>query len=152
MSQRGLFIVFEGIDKCGKSTQAEFLGKYLKIFHGYDCETISFPNRLSRTGLILHNFLTIKIDMNIHATHLIFSANRWELANSMIQKLMTGTNLIVDRYAYSGFAYSDPKLELEWCKSSDRGLPKPDIVFYLDINMEDIKKRSNFFNFIHFFL
>ncbi len=45
---------------------------------------------------------------------------------------MKGTNIILDRYAYSGVAFTSAKgLDLEWCKNSDKGLPKPDIVFFL---------------------
>lgn len=40
--------------------------------------------------------------------------------------------MILDRYAYSGAAFSAAKgFDLEWCKNCDRGLPKPDIVFYM---------------------
>lgn len=55
---------------------------------------------------------------------------------------------MVDRYAYSGVAYTAAKgIPLEWCKTSDKGLPAPDMVFYLKISVEDAMKRgkSSFF-------
>ena len=43
--------------------------------------------------------------------------------------------VIMDRYAYSGVAYSSAKgLNLNWCKNSDIGLPRPDVVFFLKMD------------------
>jgi len=65
----------------------------------------------------------------------MFSANRWELRDRILGEINKGVNVILDRYAFSGVAYSAAKgLSLEWCKGSDRGLPKPDIVFFLSID------------------
>ena len=53
--------------------------------------------------------------------------------------------MILDRYCYSGVAYSSAKgLSLDWCKNSDIGLPKPDIVFYLNISEQDGSRRKDF--------
>jgi dTMP kinase len=50
----------------------------------------------------------------------------------ILETLRQGTNIVSDRYAYSGVAFSAAKgLPLQWCKDSDRGLPKPDFTFYL---------------------
>jgi dTMP kinase len=50
----------------------------------------------------------------------------------MLDDLKQGTSIILDRYAYSGVAFTSAKgLNFEWCKNSDKGLPKPDIVFFL---------------------
>jgi dTMP kinase len=52
----------------------------------------------------------------------------------MKMNLNSGCNLVIDRYAYSGTAYTAVKEgnDFEWCKKCDEGLPKPDIVFFLD--------------------
>lgn len=53
--------------------------------------------------------------------------------------------MICDRYAYSGVSYSAAKgLDFDWCLNADRGLIKPDLVFYFDIDMDTIKSRSGF--------
>ena len=53
--------------------------------------------------------------------------------------------MICDRYAYSGVAYSGAKgLDFQWCLNADRGLVKPDLVFYIDLDMDTIKERSGF--------
>lgn len=43
------------------------------------------------------------------AIHLLFSANRWERAKNIIQSLENGITVIVDRYCYSGVAFSAAK-------------------------------------------
>ena len=54
-------------------------------------------------------------------------------------------NLICDRYAYSGVAYSGAKgLDFDWCLNADRGLVKPDLIFYIDLDLDTIKERSGF--------
>ncbi len=59
--------------------------------------------------------------------------NRWESKDFIINSLKEGINIICDRYAYSGVAYSAAKgLSFEWCLNADRGMIKPDIVIYID--------------------
>lgn len=54
--------------------------------------------------------------------------------------------MIVDRYAYSGVAYSSakPEMDIDWCKRSDVGLPKPDIVMYMKLPADVAERRSGF--------
>ena len=56
-----------------------------------------------------------------------------------------GTHVLVDRYAYSGVAFSaaKPGLSLEWCKQSDRGLPRPDLVCFLEVSEEAAASRAD---------
>jgi len=49
----------------------------------------------------------------------------------------------MDRYAYSGVAFSAAKgLSLQWCKNPDEGLPAPDLVIFMDLDVEESKKRG----------
>ena len=59
--------------------------------------------------------------------------------------LKLGTSLIVDRYSYSGVAFSTAKgLDLSWCKAPEVGLPTPDLVLYLDITLEIATERGDY--------
>lgn len=63
----------------------------------------------------------------------------------MIAYLKQGKDIICDRYAYSGAAYSSAKgIDLNWCKTSDSGLVKPDIVFYFHGSIENIETREGY--------
>ena len=63
----------------------------------------------------------------------------------MEAKLKVGTSLIIDRYSYSGVAFSATKgLDLSWCKAPEVGLPTPDLVLYLDITLEIAAERGDY--------
>jgi len=40
--------------------------------------------------------------------------------------------------------YRTKGLDIEWCKTHDKGLPKPDIIFYIDLTEEDVARRAGF--------
>ena len=64
----------------------------------------------------------------------------------MKQALANGTHVIVDRYAFSGVAFSaaKPGINFDWCRQPDRGLPRPDLVCLLDVSGEEAKKRGGY--------
>uniref|UniRef100_A0A804PKN7 dTMP kinase n=2 Tax=Zea mays TaxID=4577 RepID=A0A804PKN7_MAIZE len=63
----------------------------------------------------------------------------------MESKLLSGTTLIVDRYSYSGVAFSAAKgLDIEWCKAPENGLIAPDLVIYLDVQPEKAAERGGY--------
>ncbi|GLV41864.1 uncharacterized protein CBL_13596 [Carabus blaptoides fortunei] len=142
---RGALIVLEGCDRSGKSTQCKKLVASLRE-QNILVEMMSFPDRTTATGKLITDYLLKKIELNDRTIHLLFSSNRWELALKMEEKLHSGITLIIDRYAYSGVAYSaiKSKMELDWCKQSDVGLPKPDLVFLLTLSSEALAKRPGY--------
>lgn len=97
---------------------------------------------------MINSYLTSQSEIDDAAVHLLFSANRWEKKELLLRKLQQGTTLIVDRYAYSGVAFTSAKkaagLDTEWCKAPDKGLPSPDIVFFLNISAADAAGRGGF--------
>ena len=60
--------------------------------------------------------------------------------------LNDGHHVVVDRYAFSGVAFSACKdnMSMEWCKQPDIGLPKPDVVCFLDVSPDEAMKRNGF--------
>mmetsp|Transcript_5638 Transcript_5638/g.10266 ORF Transcript_5638/g.10266 Transcript_5638/m.10266 type:complete len:131 (-) Transcript_5638:904-1296(-) len=66
----------------------------------------------------------------------------------MLEKLHSGVTLVIDRYGYSGTAFTTsknvPGLDLDWCKSTDAGLPAPDALIYLQMPVEETLKRAGF--------
>jgi len=140
----GSLIVFEGLDRCGKTTQIELLIKKLKE-DNKKVVTFKFPARETTIGKMIDSYLKESTEIEDHVIHLLFSANRWELINIIKKHLNEGTTVILDRYIYSGIAFSSAKgLDLEWCKSSDEGLIQPDLIIFLDITIEELVKRSGF--------
>lgn len=72
-------------------------------------------------------------------------APRTPRARSKLRTLLeAGTTVVCDRYAYSGVAFSGakPGMDVEWCKQSDVGLPRPDKVIFLELAVEDAQRRG----------
>jgi len=143
--KRGALIVFEGCDRSGKTTQVNRLIARLNE-EGKTTKMMRFPERQTMIGNLINQYLSCTKDMDDHAIHLLFSANRWELVEEIKKNLTSGTNVIIDRYAFSGVAFSAAKdeLDINWCKQPDIGLPKPDIVCFLDVSEEVAKSRADF--------
>ena len=142
---RGCFIIFEGCDRAGKTTQSTKLLDKLSTSKSM-VELIRFPNRSSMiTGTTIDKYLKNEIELNDNASHLLFSANRWELKDYIEERLNNGVNIICDRYVYSGICYSIAKnINKEWCVNTDIGLIKPDIIFFMNIDISSSSKRDGF--------
>ena len=69
-----------------------------------------FPDRTTNIGGIINSYLGCKKELEDHVVHLLFSANRWEMEKEIINTLMSGTSVLIDRYAYSGVAFSAAKV------------------------------------------
>ena len=145
MRSRGLLIVFEGLDKSGKTTQSKLLCDALNS-KSYPSESWRYPDRTTSIGKLINSYLCKQIELEDHAVHLLFSANRWETVDLMKQKLNSGVNLVVDRYDYSGIAYTAAKtgFDFDWCKQCDTGLPKPDFVCFMDNKSACLDERDTY--------
>ncbi|KAG9686243.1 thymidylate kinase, partial [Aureobasidium melanogenum] len=142
---RGKLIVFEGLDRSGKSTQCERLVSYLSE-RGLPVKHRRFPDRTTPIGQMINNYLQGQSEQEDHVIHLLFSANRWEAVASIEADINAGTTVVIDRYYYSGCVYSaaknNPSLNLAWCRHPEEGLPRPDLCLFLDISAEDAAKRG----------
>ncbi|XP_021923658.1 thymidylate kinase isoform X2 [Zootermopsis nevadensis] len=149
-SRRGALIVLEGCDRVGKTTQCK---KLVDALHQRNIETrlICFPDRNTAIGGLINDYLKKNIDLTDKAIHLLFSANRWEKEPEIKDCVNNGVTLIVDRYVYSGVAFSATKegMDREWCKMAETGLPKPDAVFFLTVSPEALSERGGFGNEIY---
>jgi dTMP kinase len=144
MTGRGAFIVLEGLDCAGKTTQAERLEQTLDD-HDIPNRGLRFPDRGTPTGKVLDAYLSCGAPVESHVINLLFCANRWEKDEEIREHLAEGTTIICDRYAYSGVAYSAAMgLDRAWCKAPNVGLPEPDLVIFLDIPADLAAKRKGF--------
>lgn len=145
--ERGVMIVFEGLDRSGKTGQAQILAKKMTE-NGIPTEFAQFPNRNTETGKKINAFLTNQLELSDQEIHLLFSENRREVAQEMANKLKAGTSFIVDRYSYSGAVFTaaknKPGMDLSWCFAPEVGLLAPDAVFYLNVSPEVQQKRGGF--------
>ncbi|ONK57974.1 uncharacterized protein A4U43_C09F6340 [Asparagus officinalis] len=141
---RGALIVFEGLDRSGKTSQSARLVSFLKE-KGVPVEAWRFPDRSTRVGQMISAYLANESQLDDRTIHLLFSANRWEKRVQMESKLRSGTSLVVDRYSYSGVAFSSAKgLDIDWCKAPEVGLIAPDLVLFLDVPPERAAERGGY--------
>ena len=136
---KGKIIVFEGIDKAGKTTQAKLLEKKM----GSKCVRIDFPDYSTPVGKEIKQFLDGKRNYPDEVKMMLLSANRWEKKGEIEKIVGKGTTLIMNRYCQSNLVYGISKgLKLDWLLSLDKGLPKADLVIVIDIRPKTLVSRS----------
>jgi|694.fasta_scaffold13052_7 dTMP kinase len=132
-----MFIVLEGCDAVGKTSQAT------KLAEALGAELLRFPDRTTLIGAQLNAFLQGELSLELHASHLLFAANRWELQKKIAAMLDSGKTVVCDRYSGSGVAYSVASgLSQEWCLAMERNLLVADLVVLLDNpNLQELQAR-----------
>jgi dTMP kinase len=139
MLPKGKIIVFEGIDKAGKTTQAKLLEKKL----GSKCVRIDFPDYSTPIGREIRQFLDGKRDYPDEVKMMLLSANRWEKKIKIEKIVAKGTTIIMNRYYQSNLVYGISKgLKLDWLLSLDKGMPEADLVIVIDIKPKTLARRS----------
>lgn len=137
---KGLFIVMEGLDGSGKSTQTQLLFKYLK----QKCKEVIFtfePTDGPVGKLLKENYLRQKNMPLVDA--FLFSADRDEHVKEVIlPALDQGKIVICDRYKYSTLAYQQTQgLNLSWLIELNKHFPKPDLMIFVDVLPETCMER-----------
>ena len=142
------FLVIEGVDGSGKSTQINFIMKYLKdrdIPYRY----IHFPRTDSPFyGELIARFLRGDFgslsSVDPYLVAMLYAGDRKGAANEINSWLSSGQTVILDRYVYSNIAFQCAKLkdraeqeklrnwilELEY---SYHKIPKPEVNILLDV-------------------
>ena len=145
-ARRGAFILLEGLDRSGKSTQCARLAATLKAA-GTETAAFVFPDRTTGIGQMISAYLKQDAELDDRAVHLLFAANRWEKAAEIRQLLAAGTTIVCDRYSFSGIAYTSAKQSgpsFEWCLAPEVGLPAPDAVLFLTLSLEEQEARGDY--------
>ncbi|MCX8193834.1 MAG: dTMP kinase [Candidatus Pacearchaeota archaeon] len=133
-----IFIVFDGIDGNGKSTQAQLLKEYLER-KGYEVFLTSEPSK-GDYGKKIENILRRREAAQLSKEKWLelFTLDRKENVHEIIGALKEGKMVICDRYYYSTLAYQ--LQEQEWQSYALKFL-KPNIAFILDVPAETAIER-----------
>ena len=136
---RGLFITFEGIDGCGKSTQFQMLKEYLES-KGVNFLVVREPGGTVIGEKIREILLNKKNDSMRPLTELLlFEAARAQITEEVIRPaLETGTCVLCDRffdstYAYQGYARKLGAEKVLMLNDLATAGLEPDITFLIDI-------------------
>lgn len=140
-----LFVCIEGIDGCGKTTQAKLLIDRLKE-NGNVVSLYSYPTHDSRYGKIIREeFLAGKIEMSVEEQFLLYLLDMQSDKKKILGELSSGNIVMSERYFISTIAYqSAGNFDYEKAKAVEEimALPRPDIVFYIDLEPEIAFERK----------
>ncbi|MGN0649690.1 MAG: dTMP kinase [Oscillospiraceae bacterium] len=150
----GRLIVLEGLDGCGKSTQLERVAEHFKqreIPH----RVVSFPNYNSPSGQVISEYLAGKIpcegETGAYAAGSFYAADRYiSWSTDWKHSYERGEVILCGRYTTSNAIYQTAKLPADKRREYLNrlynyeyvllGLPKPDLVMYLDMPLEVSQK------------
>lgn len=142
----GKFIVFEGIDGTGKTTQVQRVAEALRK-KGYTVHTTAEPTSAA-SGKLLRAFLGGKERSTPWAAASLFLADRinhnTDPEDGIIRHLSDGDIVLCDRYYYSTFAYQGTDTDLQWIFDSHFNCPevtKPDACVFLTMDIEKCLAR-----------
>ncbi len=136
-----MLIDLEGMDGAGKSHQAARLQSWFAEV-GLTTGAAHFPVYGSPTGTIITAFLKGLLPLSAQDAQRWYADNRREMLPRLEQLLREKDAVILDRYYPSGWAYGKAQgLSESWLAALDAGLPKPDLVFVLDLPVEATRAR-----------
>jgi dTMP kinase len=147
----GKLIVIEGTDSSGKQTQTELLyEKYKKM--GKKVMKITFPNYESPSSSPVKMYLNGDFggveEANIHAVSTMYAVDRYASFKTIWEEFYNSGGIIIsDRYTTSNMVHQASKFDnkdekdnyLEWLVDLEyekMGIPKPDVVVFLDMPTE----------------
>ncbi len=147
----GKLIVIEGLDGCGKTTQAEQLLNRLKA-EGKLVKYVTFPDYEDDSSKLVQMYLRGDFgdkpeDVNAYAASSFFAVDRYaSFKRYWKDEYENGTYIVANRYTTSNADHQMSKLPREkWDEFSEwlfnyeyelLGLPKPDIVIMLTMPVE----------------
>ena len=153
--KKKLFIVLEGIDSCGKSTQAELLKDYF-IDQGDRAVISPEPSsgvigNLIRSTLKKRIFFTDDRQKFDEQMAYLFAADRhdhlYNDIDGVFKLIQSGFQVIVPRYYFSSLAYNSSTPEqFDFVSKLNEKFPNPDLLIYLDVpiktSLDRLQERS----------
>jgi len=140
MKKRGIFIVIEGLDGSGSTTQVELLTDFLKL-NGIGAVQTKEPTDNVIGGLI-RGALTGVYSLPPVSIQLLFSADRSHNLKRLIEpKIEEGYWVVSDRYMWSTIAFGSLDLDKNWLLDTQKYFVKPDLTIFLKVNPKKCVER-----------
>lgn len=131
----GTFIVIEGADGAGTTTQAKKLAERLDAYYTYEPAGNKVGEKVDE--------MISSGDYSAKTIALGFAADRMvHLEEEVIPKLKDGETVVCDRYYHSSFVYQPTAgADFNWVKKLNKHALKPDMTFILDVEAETGMER-----------
>lgn len=146
MGTKGKFIVFEGTDGSGKSTQIKLLSRYLES-KGIRTALTREPTD-SLFGALIRSCLSGRMETDEYTIAALFAADRNDHlrneTNGILKKLSEGVSVLCDRFYLSSLAYNGGFVPLAWVKQLNTPAMeaiRPDLTVYIDLDPEEAMSR-----------
>jgi len=147
IQSNGIFIVFEGIDGSGKSTQIRKLIGRLAA-QGIKCYETREPTD-APIGSLIHQIMTGRVaSVDNRAIASLFAADRVDhLLNpydGICKKLENGISVVSDRYYFSSYAYHGVDIDMDWVIHTNRissEILRPAVTIFLDLPVKRALER-----------
>ena len=143
----GLFITFEGIDGCGKSTQLRLLASELRV-RGLQVVTTREPGGTSLGQKLRAALLDVQEQVDPLAELLVFAADRAQHVRQLLLPALRNNQIVLsDRYADATAAYQgagrgfSPELIAEIIRLATDGL-NPDLTLLFDLSVAESAVRT----------
>lgn len=137
------FIVIEGIDGSGTSTQLSLLTDRLRK-KGYHVMETQEPTK-GDIGILIRKALSGKLDISPSSLALLFAADRSNhvrnISTGISRFLQKGGYVVCDRYLFSSLAYQSLGCSFEYVFSLNSEFPLPEYCIYLDVPPEISQQR-----------
>lgn len=140
--KKGLFVLIEGLDGAGKSTQAQKLANHLRDT-GREALYLREPTN-GEWGQKIRQIAAYGRDGVTREEELSYFINDREedSRQNIIPALRAGKIVVMDRYIPSNMAYQGALgFDVKVIAEKNRHFPRPDIIFFLDIKPEEGLKR-----------
>ncbi|KKT76388.1 MAG: putative thymidylate kinase [Parcubacteria group bacterium GW2011_GWF2_44_7] len=140
--RQGKFIVFEGLDGSGQSTQIGLLDAYLKS-KGVKTHLTTEPTNNIIGGLI-RGILTHQWSLSNTGIQLLYCADRaHHLESEVLPAMAKGNVVISSRYFFSTIAYGSLDNDTEWLKKINEKFILPDMTFFIKVSPKVCMRRIN---------
>jgi dTMP kinase len=145
-SVRGKFLVLEGIDGSGTTTQLDRAVAFVESL-GHSAVATREPStgpigRLLREALLGRLGMPDGTRIDGRSMALLFAADRIDhLQREIEPQLAAGTSVISDRYLLSSLAYQAEEAERAWVLGLAHGILRPDLTLLLDLPIDVAAKR-----------
>ena len=140
----GKIITLEGIEKSGKTTQAQMLSHYLREEKHLNTAHFDLPDYQKDVGKLIDKYLNYaEMPSNPEVLHLLYDANRYEIRDVINFHLNYGYVVIMNRYYQSSIVYGYVNgLETGWLSTLDENMPRSDLTLILDVPVQITEKRG----------
>lgn len=145
-SRKGCFVVLEGLDGAGTTTQLDRLASALRQ-EGHAVRITREPSE-GPIGVLIRQILTRRFvqpsgEPIDHATlALLFAADRTDHLASVIEPaLARGEVVLCDRYVLSSIAYQGADLAVDWVESINGSARSPDLTLFVDVDVKTAGAR-----------